>query len=297
MRPNISKTEEYGWLLATGSPIYDGNGELIAIVNVDISMNIAMAELMRFMNFIICAFAAVTVLICVLAILLMRKLIIKPISILSHAATQYKSNSTAFSELNMKRKDEIGILADSMAKMEKDINGYISELTSAREHADKMDRVANTDALTKALSKRAYDRKARQLNEYKTPYGIALVDINDLKGINDTYGHEKGDISIQTVCRFISRVFGRSAVYRIGGDEFVVVLENENYKKRDALIRELLYSFRANEANTSLQPWERASAAIGYAIYDPDTDENAESVFQRADAAMYENKKALKKAK
>ncbi len=294
MAPNISKTQEYGWLMATGMPIFDENGEILAMADVDITMNAAMSELMRFMNYIIYAFIAITVLICVLAIIVMRRRIIKPIGILARAAYQYKNNNNVFSEVNIKRNDEIGVLADSMKKMESDINNYISDLTSAREHADKLNQVANTDALTHALNKRAFESKVSQLNENKTPYGIALVDINDLKKINDNYGHEKGNVSIQIVCQFICQVFDSSCVYRVGGDEFVVVIENDNYDKCDEMIKELLDLYKANESDTSKQPWERVTAAVGYSLYNPDTDEGVDSVERRADEEMYSNKKQWK---
>ena len=294
MTPNISKTQEYGWLMATGMPIFDENGEILAMADVDILMNAAMSELMRFMNYIIYAFIAITVLICVLAIIVMRRRIIKPIGILARAASQYKNNNNVFSEVNIKRNDEIGVLADSMKKMESDINNYISDLTSAREHADKLNQVANTDVLTQVLNKRAFESKVSQLNENKTPYGIALVDINDLKKINDNYGHEKGNVSIQIVCQFICQVFDRSCVYRVGGDEFVVVIENDDYDRCDEMIKELLDLYKANESDASKQPWERVTAAVGYSLYNPDTDEGVDSVEQRADEEMYSNKKQWK---
>ena len=292
--PNITKTQEYGWLMATGMPIYDGNGELIAMADVDISMNVAMSELTSFMNKVIYSFLAMTVIIAVLAIIMMRTLIIKPIRILSNAAKKHKNNNTIFSELNLKRNDEIGVLADSMATMEKDINSYIIDLISAREHAEKMDLEANTDALTKVFNKRAYDQKVCELNKDKPQYGIAMIDINNLKEINDKYGHEKGDICIQTICQSICSVFSHSAVYRVGGDEFIVVMENDAYEKHDELVNELSNLFRTAETDNSLEPWERASAAIGYAVFDSSSDESVESVEKRADTDMYENKKQWK---
>lgn len=297
LEPNITKTDEYGWLISTAMPIYDDHGEIIAMAAVDISMNVAMKELVNFMFYIGLSFLGVALICCVLSIILISRVIVKPINTLSRAASQYAVNKTAFSELNISRDDEIGILADSMVEMEKDIARYINDLTSTREYAEQMDRAANTDALTDACSKRAYDLKIKQLDEDRQPYGILLTDINNLKKINDTYGHEQGDVSIKTVCRVICRVFDRSSVYRIGGDEFVVILENEEYENREKLIPELAQAFQANEADDSSEPWERVSATIGFAVFDPAKDESVRNVVQRADDAMYKNKKASKKAK
>ena len=293
--PNISNTEEYGWLISTGMPIFDEDGGIIATVAVDIEMNDVMTQIKSFMAYIGLAFLVMSIVVCVVAILLMNKVIVKPINKLSKAAAQYKQNGKAFSELNLKRKDEIGVLADSMAQMEEDINKYINDVTSAREHAEKMDRAANVDALTKVGNKRAYDIEADRLNKSKAPYGIVLVDMNDLKGVNDTYGHEKGDLSLIKISGIICKAFDRSSVYRVGGDEFVVILENGQYENREELMRKVAELFKTNGEDDSLQPWERVTAAAGCAIYQPETDDGVDSVLQRADELMYENKKLLKR--
>ena len=295
--PTISNTPEYGWLIATGMPIYNSDGEIIAMSAVDISMNKAMSELVRFMNYIEIAFLVMIILVCVIALFMINKFIVKPIIILSKAASDYKNNKNVFSELKIKRKDEIGLLVDSMIRMEKDIDGYIQDLVLAHEHAGQMEREANIDALTGVGNKRAYDMEVKRLSDSKHPYGIAFIDLNDLKGINDKYGHEKGSISLKTVSRIICKVFAPSSVYRVGGDEFVVILENNDYENSSALIRELTESFRENGANASLPPWESVSAAVGYATYDTKTDKGVESVLYHADAEMYKNKQAMKEAK
>lgn len=292
--PNITNTPEYGWLISTGMPIRNSAGEVVAMSGVDISMNHAMNQLKQFMFYIISAFLVVIVIVCIAAILIINRFIVKPINTLSRAASKYKDDKNAFSNLKIKRSDEIGLLSDSMIRMESDINGYVDDLISAREHADKMDRAANIDALTKVGNKRAYDIAVKRLNESEGHYGIALIDMNDLKEINDNYGHEKGDLSIKTVSRIICSVFNPASVYRVGGDEFIVILENADYKDRVKLINKISETFELNKSNDTLPPWERVSAAVGYATYNLKKDKNVESVMQRADSAMYENKKAMK---
>ncbi|MBP5312889.1 MAG: diguanylate cyclase [Clostridia bacterium] len=294
LKPTISRTPEYGWIIASGMPVFDSQGEIVATAAADISMNNAMDELMGFMRYISLAFLALTIIVCVIAILVMNKLVVKPINRLSNAASQYKTNKNSFSELNISRKDEIGVLADSMVQMEKDIDQYINDLTSARERADEMDKAANIDALTKVRNKRAYDVEVERLNGCTDPYGIVIIDLNGLKSVNDNYGHEKGDISIKTVCRIICTVFKHSPVYRVGGDEFIVLLENRDYDNRDQLLANVKESFRVNEADDSLPPWECVSGAVGCAVCDREKGENADDVLKRADEAMYENKKTFK---
>ena len=264
-------------------------------------MNDIMAQQHSALIYILLAFFALIVVVCVGGIVVVNRVIVKPINTLSNAAAQYAHNKNVFSEMHIDRGDEIGILANSMTNMEKDINGYISsleqttnDLISAREHADQMDRAANIDALTKVRNKRAYDIEATRLNENTKPYAIAMIDLNGLKEINDTYGHEKGDVSINTVCQIICQIFKHSPVYRVGGDEFIVVLENNDYKERASLIQAFSDAVQQNASDESLEVWRRVTAAVGCAVYDPEEDEKAESVLKRADAAMYENKKAMK---
>ena len=299
--PNISNTPEYGWLIATGTPIEDENGNTIGISGVDISMNEIVAQNDRFLFYVVMAFLTLTVIVSVIGIALVNHVIVKPINKLSRAAAQYKDNRKVFSELQMKSGDEIGTLAESMAQMENEINGYIanleqttSDLITAREHAELMNRAANIDALTKVRNKRAFDVEVERLNAGQQPYGIAMIDLNGLKEINDNYGHEKGDISIKMLCQIICQMFKHSPVYRVGGDEFIVILENGDYVEREALIRDIKETFRRNMEDTSLPPWERVSAAVGYAVHEPGSNERVENVQQRADEAMYENKKAMK---
>ena len=188
-----------------------------------------------------------------------------------------------------------------MVHMEREIDGYVSnlvktkdELVAAREHAEQMERTANIDPLTKVRNKRAYDVDVLRLSEEKSPYGLAVIDMNDLKGINDTYGHEKGDEAIKALCAFVCRIFKYSPVYRIGGDEFVVILENTDYENRDILVETFKDESREISQDNSLPPWERVSAAIGCAIYDPARDKQVSSVFKRADEAMYADKRMIK---
>lgn len=117
-----------------------------------------------------------------------------------------------------------------------------------------------------------------------------MVDVNNLKKINDTYGHECGNIAIRECCNLVCRIFSHSPVFRIGGDEFVVVLKNEDYANVEALVAE----FNAAQEKEWDEPWRRVSAALGYALYDEAKDGGLEHVFSRADEAMYRRKREMK---
>ena len=79
-----------------------------------------------------------------------------------------------------------------------------------------------------------------------------MADINNLKYVNDTYGHELGDEYIKGCCRIICNIFEESQVYRIGGDEFVVILKDSDYFCRVMLMDDLEFEFDKAYENTSV---------------------------------------------
>ena len=156
----------------------------------------------------------------------------------------------------------------------------------------------DTDPLTGVKNNNAYERKVDDLktkirNHENIKFAILVFDINDLKATNDQFGHNAGDKLIVRSARLICEQFKRSPVYRIGGDEFVVILENSDYANREALIRELHEMIdRIHRQSTSLN--NDTSLAFGVAVFNPNKDFDYTAIFSRADAEMYENKKFIK---
>ncbi len=201
---------------------------------------------------------------------------------------------------------EIISLSKRTASMIRELEDYMQNLTktskelhSTKERAAEMSELAHKDSLTGIRNKTAYDKEIIKLEREllrndELEFGIAMIDLNFLKRINDTYGHEKGNESIKELCRVVCKVFCHSPVFRIGGDEFVVVLWGNDYNDRMLLKDEFIKTLKEIDADTTLEPWEKISAAIGIATYDPSKDESVSDVFKRADTLMYENKKAMK---
>ncbi len=152
---------------------------------------------------------------------------------------------------------------------------------------------AYIDPLTGVKNKLAYMEAARSFNNRISDgeceeFGIVIFDLNDLKLINDTKGHESGDKYIKTACEIICEEFRHSPVFRIGGDEFAALLEGEDYNNREALI----HSFEKQIDNNVRS--NHIVIAEGMGVFDPGTDESYEAVFARADKKMYERKGKLK---
>ena len=298
--PYITNTEPYGWLVTAGAPVHDADGNVVCYAMVDISMGMVREKQQHFALTLTLGLAGLTLLICLVSIVIVNHMIIRPINQLSSAAAHYsQENQTELNELHISTKDEIQSLYMSIKQMTQDINRYIDnlmattdELTRTREKADEMDALAHRDALTGVGSKLAYDQKVQQLAgdiaSGSAIFGIVMVDLNYLKRLNDTYGHERGNDAIKKTCSIICDVFKHSPVYRIGGDEFAVIVQGRDY----ADVEDLIAQFNTAVMSTEGEPWEKISAAIGYAAYD--NDYSVEDVFRRADKNMYERKKAMK---
>lgn len=205
--------------------------------------------------------------------------------------------------------DEIYDLAKQTSLMISEMQNYTKslldknkELMDAQEKIRSANELANKDALTGIRNKTAYDNEVAKIesliaNENYDKFGIAMVDLNYLKHINDNYGHEKGNLAIKKICMLVCKNFSHSPVFRVGGDEFVVILENSDYDEASGLIDRFKETLGQISSDTTLEPWEKVSAAIGWTLYDPSIDQGVQDVFKRADDLMYENKKAMKAAR
>ena len=153
--------------------------------------------------------------------------------------------------------------------------------------------MANKDSLTGVKNKRAYAQAEAELDDYiakftQPPFSVVVCDINGLKEVNDTKGHNAGDAFIRNACSIICNIFKHSPVFRIGGDEFAVIMKGSDYDERTHLMEELNKVLEANKHNGMV------ILAVGISDFDPDMDMRVQDVFERADNLMYDNKKICK---
>lgn len=160
--------------------------------------------------------------------------------------------------------------------------------------------LAYHDSLTGVASRASYDQKVKEIDELikkdstSVHFAVCLCDLNNLKKINDTYGHEQGDAYIKECSNAIGKIFTKSIVYRFGGDEFVIIIQGEDFDRfyelksrmQDFILREI--------GKTTDDVLKVKSFASGFAIFDRTTDECVNDVFKHADEEMYVNKKAVK---
>ncbi len=165
-------------------------------------------------------------------------------------------------------------------------------LDAEKETSKTFQNMANTDSLTGVRNKHAYSEYEGVLNrkiQNKEIQELAVVvcDINGLKYINDTQGHAAGDQLIKEACALICEYFKHGAVFRVGGDEFVVILQEKGYETMDEEIGKLNKKVEANIKNNGIV------VSIGSSVLQPD-DSQLHDVFARADHMMYERKSKLK---
>ncbi|MBQ1537196.1 MAG: transporter substrate-binding domain-containing protein [Ruminococcus sp.] len=153
---------------------------------------------------------------------------------------------------------------------------------------------ANIDALTGVKNRNAYrvyeDRLNAQIEMNRAPeFAIVILDLNDLKKVNDSEGHKAGDQFIRDACKIICTTFKRSPVFRVGGDEFAVISQGEDYSRIEELAEMM------NAHNEEAVKNGGIVIAMGVSCYNDDA--KVAQVYERADQRMYEDKSRLKEKK
>ena len=195
-----------------------------------------------------------------------------------------------------------------------------------------------TDGLTGVKNKAAYLNAEAELNDEiklggQPEFAVVVADLNGLKEINDQHGHQTGDNFLKAGCRAICDIFDHSPVFRVGGDEFAVIVRGRDYEALDGLMEKMaahnercIQARKASRDGLSAEKqmtvtagsfdrdskverdYSGASAGQIYSFEPEDVviacgmsrfedDPDVASVFDRADLAMFENKKELKSRK
>ncbi len=158
--------------------------------------------------------------------------------------------------------------------------------------ANSYQKLAYTDQMTGMNNRTCFNIDFSELS--KNPEDVAIIDfdLNNLKYTNDTFGHSAGDLYIKNCATIIDEIFdGIGKCYRVGGDEFVVLIEKASAVDIPHYMAMLEANVDAcNRENRKL----RMQIAYGYAIFMADTDKNLEDTYNRADKIMYANKKDKK---
>ena len=172
-----------------------------------------------------------------------------------------------------------------------DIDTQVRQEENYMDHLAKAQIEANVDALTGVKNRHAYLMAEERLNlqiadDPGRAFAVVILDVNDLKKINDTDGHKAGDQYLREACRIICNTFKHSPVFRLGGDEFAVIAQGDDYACIDELVAQM--NARNEEAIRN------GGIVIACGMAKRGDDATVAPVFERADQKMYDNKSSLK---
>lgn len=307
---------DWGYDYTGVKPLINAKGEKFALLCVDIEVSDLRSTIREYMIVNVVLIIILGLLFILFFIAWANRNITEPITKLEKSVVSFAERSheqkdpdkLSYDDPHIMTHNEVESLSNAVAQMSSDMRAYVRSILDAEGQVEdmksqviQMDTVAYQDALTHVKNKAWYDKTKSRVDEDiingKAKFAILMIDLNNLKKVNDTYGHEHGDHYISGSCHQICKIYSHSPVFRIGGDEFVVLLENQDYDHRDQLLTALRASFEASSNDEDREPWERYSAATGMAIFDEENDVSMDDVFKRADTLMYQNKLESKMAR
>ena len=225
------------------------------------------------------------VLFSLIAILVVRR-IVYPLKKLTDASVKL-SNRDYDVEIVYSNTYEIKLLSTAFENM----------ALQLKEHEKLQHLLAYRDSLTGLRNTNSYwawiNDFDKEIETGEIDFGVLVFDINYLKETNDRCGHDVGNKLIVSAARIISDTFKRSPVFRIGGDEFLVILQNRDLDEKDTLLKIFDEECLSKSVYTDKESIP-VSIAKGFARYDSEKDTNFIDVFNKADDAMYENKRKIK---
>ncbi|WP_083413457.1 sensor domain-containing diguanylate cyclase [Butyrivibrio proteoclasticus] len=173
--------------------------------------------------------------------------------------------------------------------------GYFLDVTDAVQEQTRLSALSQTDELTGVLNRRAYTEIVLQYEEqYKqnhTDFVLYMIDLDDFKSVNDDYGHEYGNLVLQSICKSLTVAASDNCVlFRYGGDEFVVLHQLQSENEIELLQKRFI---RAIDSPRNLDGVKfTVKASVGHALYSETT--SLLSLIELADKRMYEMKKQHK---
>lgn len=208
----------------------------------------------------------------VCSIILIIKKILIPISSLSNNISNYKTGNTHINE-KIYYDDEIGIMTKHLFNVEK---------------------ISLIDYLTKLNNRKSYTENIEKLitnyRRYKTPFSILTYDIDNFKQINDKYGHRIGDAVLIEMSKLIkSHIRDSDHIFRIGGEEFIILLNNTQIDKAKLVAEKIRYSVEHN-----LKTIKDKTITISIGLTEVKENDTEDSIFQRADKYLYMSKNSGK---
>ena len=304
------------YVLTTITPIFDNKGKYVCSAGVDFSMEEMRTANLEFIYNVVWMVFLMMLLLVSFDIVIIRRDITIPLRKMAQTVSNFSydtmenryRNLSEYEELNIQLGNEIGILYNVTLNAEKENYFYMQNYMRAKESIAQKDsqikeitEVLERDELTGVGSKTAYVKKVSELealiekDKEMPKFAVVVVDVNNLKKVNDTYGHNLGNTYIKGCITVISQIWKHSSIYRIGGDEFVIVIDSFDYSKRHELVDLTRKEFELLYNNKDREEYERYAASIGETAFNCEIDNTYKDAFARADQRMYDAKQEFKK--
>jgi diguanylate cyclase (GGDEF)-like protein len=287
----IPYADEWGEFYSSYSPVFDSKGNVAGIVAADFSAD-WYHQRIRQLFYIIVAFISAALIVSIfLAVTIAgqyNKLFIALVDKMNDISNGIE---TLLKEVDSSE-DDFGYFALSDMDSDKSVNDSVKLLEEKivimqmrlTNQIEVIRSHAYIDVLTGVNNRNSYMEymqilEDKIISDPELVFSVIVFDINQLKMINDDFGHDQGDKLIIEVSKVILQVFGGNRIYRVGGDEFVAILDDPDPTEKIYQVKELLAK----------------KISIGYATYDPKIDRTYSDVFHRADNAMYVDKREFYK--
>lgn len=303
---------EWGTDYTRARPIFDSSGKAYGLLCADIGIDQLNDTVYFNIYLVVGVIIVLGITLIALMVWWMRRNVTTPLKKLEASVSGFAESSAgsrdpstlSYTKPDIRVQNEVGSLADAIEKLSIDMKEYVKDAVAAenetlnlKKDIIEMSAVAYQDALTRVKNRASYDvlmvKLDEKIAEGTAEFAIVMMDLNNLKVINDRYGHDKGDAYLISACRHLCNVFEHSPVFRIGGDEFVAIVQNEDYEKLDERMKQFGQSCIQHNAEVENE-WERIDVSIGVAVFDKETDKGSGDTAQRADQLMYEDKKRKK---
>ncbi len=301
---------EYGYVYGYYYPLVIG-GRPIGLIAVDYEIDDSNEEILQNTLSLCGALALVLVISVIVLLLILDRKHLRRLERLAGSVKNFTNTKNPeiaqVIEAEIKGRDEVSDLARHTAAMISELDKYMKnlvnttkELSETRQQAKGLAALANRDSLTGVRNRNAYNDEIKRLQREAAHgtdnFGIAYVDLDNLRAINDEFGYDKGNVAIKELCKLVCNTFKHSPVFRVGCDEFAVILRNGDLKMIDELIKTFYFEVERRRIDDALEPFEKVSAAMGLALFDKDRDFTVEDVCKRAEEEMLSKKQEQKGA-
>ncbi len=304
--PSVDKEpyeDAWGTFYSAYSPIFDSKGNVAGIIGVDFKAKWYETQIARQIWIIVVA--------CVLSIiggggivLLFTRRLRKQFQVLNkemgkmtdeiEELAEELSLTTGFQSVDAERymNPKKFKATDTSTLLQEIYDRLRSVRKELRDYIAKAHIMAYTDVLTGMGNRNAYfevkEKVDKKIAKGKVDFAVAIFDINGLKNANDDYGHETGDLMIVSVAEILKMFFKKGTLFRVGGDEFVALVENVTAEQMTEIFEKITANINSkiiikNEVHIPI------AISKGFSVFTPE-DTEIKAVVQRADAQMYQDK-------